>query len=261
MPKDDRAEFIKIFNSLSRKHHKYDVFRDFVLMSSISIHNAIVKKGEFRESLEDEYLSIDKKYSSDERQSFCKLLALLIEMLDPKPCDILGGLYMDLELGNDRNGQFFTPHEISDLMAMINIGDSLDNLDSFITLSEPACGAGGMVLAFANQVINKGHSPHNTMWVQAWDIDRTAALMAYLQLSLWHIPAQIVVGNTLSLEVREVFYTPAHYMGNWDYKLACRSAKKIISTEPEPKLETDGLDESKEQKPVVLTKGQFDFGF
>jgi len=27
-------------------------------------------------------------------------------------------------------------------MAMINIGDSLDNLDSFITLSEPACGAG-----------------------------------------------------------------------------------------------------------------------
>ena len=29
MPKDDRAEFIKIFNSLSRKHHKYDVFRDF----------------------------------------------------------------------------------------------------------------------------------------------------------------------------------------------------------------------------------------
>jgi len=54
------------------------------------------------------------------------------------------------------------------------------------------------------------------MWVQAWDIDRTAALMCYLQLSLWHIPAEIIVGNTLSLEVREVFYTPAHYMGNWD---------------------------------------------
>ena len=48
---------------------------------------------------------------------------------------------------------------------------------------------------------------------------------------------------------------------NWDYKLACRSAKKLISTESEPKLETDGLDESKEQKPVILVKGQFDFGF
>ena len=82
-----------------------------------------------------------------------------------------------------------------------------------------------------------------------------------ITLSLWHIPAQIVVGNTLSLEVREVFYTPAHYTGNWDYKLACRSAKKLISTESAPKLETDGLDEPKEQKPVVLTKGQFDFGF
>ena len=62
MPKDNRAEFFRTFNSLSRKHHKYDVFRDFVLMSSIPIHNAVFKKGNARESLEDEYLSIDKKY-------------------------------------------------------------------------------------------------------------------------------------------------------------------------------------------------------
>ena len=42
-------------------------------------------------------------------------------------------------------------------MAMITLGDSLDNLDDFITLSEPACGAGGMVLAFADQMIKKNH--------------------------------------------------------------------------------------------------------
>ncbi len=39
-----------------------------------------------------------------------------------------------------------------------------------------------------------------------WDIDRLTALMAYVQLSLWNVPAEIVVGNTLSLEVREVWH-------------------------------------------------------
>jgi len=47
-----------------------------------------------------------------------------------------------------------------------------------------------------------------------------------------------------------VFYTPAHYMGNWAYKLACRSAKKLISAEP--KLEADELDKSKEHTPILI---------
>ena len=46
--------------------------------------------------------------------------------------------------------------------------------------------------------------------------------MCYLQLSLLHIPAEIVIGNTLSLEVRSVMRTPAHYLGFWDSKLASK---------------------------------------
>jgi hypothetical protein len=51
------------------------------------------------------------------------------------------------------------------------------------------------------------------------DIDATAAHMAYVQLSLLHIPAIVVHGNTLSMEQWGYWLTPAHVLGFWDAKL------------------------------------------
>jgi len=77
-----------------------------------------------------------------------------------------------------------------------------------------------MVLAVVKTLIGAGYNPGHALWVQGWDIDRLAALMAYVQLSLWNVPAEIVVGNTLSLEIREIWHTPAHHLGFWSSKLA-----------------------------------------
>jgi len=76
-----------------------------------------------------------------------------------------------------------------------------------------------MVLAFAKSVIEQKHNPAHVMWVSCQDIDRTAALMCYIQLTLWNIPGEVIVGNTLADERREVFYTPAHWLGMWNVKL------------------------------------------
>jgi hypothetical protein len=43
--------------------------------------------------------------------------------------------------------------------------------------------------------------------------------MAYLQLSLLHIPARITHGNSLSLDEFSHWYTPAHILGGWNFKL------------------------------------------
>ncbi|RVT80625.1 SAM-dependent DNA methyltransferase [Rhodobacteraceae bacterium CCMM004] len=134
---------------------------------------------------------------------------------------MLGPLYMELEVASRDQGQFFTPPEVSEMMARLQgIDRLLDEGRPFITLSEPAYGAGGMVLAVVKTLIGAKRDPAQTLWVQAWDIDRLAALMAYVRLSLWNVPAEIVVGNTLSLEVREVWHTPAHHLGFWSTKLA-----------------------------------------
>ncbi len=127
---------------------------------------------------------------------------------------------MELELGNQNTGQFFSPPSISEMMAQINYGDELRVMKKpFVTLSEPACGAGGMVLAFVKAMLSYDHNPAEKLWVQCIDVDRVAAMMCYIQLSLWNVPAQVIVGNTLSLEFREKYFTPAHYLFSWDEKL------------------------------------------
>jgi hypothetical protein len=214
----DPGLFIKEFNNLARHKHRYEVFRDFVTVGALSVHNSI--RGPRYEELEAEYLQIRARYTAEEAEGFAKLLGILVALLDAEPRDILGQLYMNLELGNTHTGQFFTPPEISELMARITFGDGAEHADKpFITLCEPACGAGGMVLAFVKVMLEKGWNPVERVWVQAQDLDRTAALMCYLQLALWHVPAAIVVGNTLMMEASEVFYTPAHHLGFWDNKL------------------------------------------
>jgi type I restriction-modification system DNA methylase subunit len=219
----ERKAFIDLFNTIARHRHRYEVFKDFVTMAAFSVHNAV----RMDEKLEAEYMSIVQRYTKEEAISFSHLLTMLVNMLQPAPRDVLGTIFMELDFGGTHNGQFFTPHHISELMALIAYGEQLESLDvPFVTLCEPACGAGGMVLAFVKVLIDKGHNPAKRLWVQCQDIDRTAALMCYLQLSLWHVAGVVIVGNTLANEQREVFYTPAHHLEFWRWKLEGKWKRK-----------------------------------
>ena len=257
----NKQTFISLFNSIARHKHRYAVFSDFVTMSAIALHNAV----NMTESLEKEYLEIVARYSKEEVNHFCELLANFIELLEPEPKDILGNLYMELELGNLNNGQFFTPHEISLLMAKLVYGDVLENMTKpFVTVSEPACGAGGMVLAFVSEMIKKDMNPAEKLFVQCIDIDRLAGFMCYLQLSLWNVPAEVIIGNTLTMKFREVYYTPAYYLMGWDNRLRVRQFTEALSglfeapDEPKIKKPTDDMaqpeivDQKPEEKPSEI---------
>jgi N-6 DNA Methylase len=216
--------FIREFNALAQRKHRYEVFRDFVTVGALSVHNSF--RGPRHDELEAEYLQIVGRYARDEVEGFARLLGILIALLDAEPRDILGQLYMTLDLGNTKTGQFFTPPGVSELMAQLTYSEAIKTLEQpFITVSDPACGAGGMLLALVKVMLSHGHNPAERLWVQAQDIDRTAALMCYLQMALWNVPAMIVVGDTLAGEVREVFYTPAHHLGSWESKLRRRDAE------------------------------------
>ncbi len=254
------GQFIKNFNAIAKYRHRYEVFKDFVTMTAISLHNVVNKV----EALEQEYLQIVSKYSKDEVMGICGLLGELINLLDPEPRDVLGGLYMELELGNSHTGQFFTPPELSQMMAQMLYGDELKHLQKpFITLSEPACGAGGMVLAFVKVMLEHGHNPSEKLWVQCIDVDRTAALMCYIQLTLWNVPAEVIIGNTLSMQFQEQLFTPAHYLGAWDERLRYEELLRMFFT-----LDTSRASENKPPEikmrpvePVSFENGQIGFDF
>ena len=88
--------FTKTFNGIASHKHRYEVFSDFVKLSAIALHNAVA----MAEHLEKEYLEIIGKYSKAEAEQFCLLLANLVELLEPEPIDILGQLYMELDLSS-----------------------------------------------------------------------------------------------------------------------------------------------------------------
>ncbi|HBU0427230.1 TPA: SAM-dependent DNA methyltransferase, partial [Klebsiella pneumoniae] len=47
-----------------------------------------------------------------------------------------------------------------------------------------------------------------------------AADMAFIQLSLLGIAAEVVTGNTLTMQFRRVRYTPVYYLNDFEKRLA-----------------------------------------
>lgn len=217
MTNSHKQSFIRLFGETARYRHRYEVFSDFVTMAGTSVHNALLKD----QDLEDQYLKLVKKYEKEDVYRMSHLLGEVVMGLDAEPCDFLGSVFMELELGNSRAGQFFTPYDVSRLMADLVHGGMIDELSGkpFITLQEPACGAGGMVIAFAEAMLERGLNPQQQLWVQCVDVDHVAAMMCYLQLSLLNIPAEVAIGNTLAMSFSRVLRTPAHHMGFWGGRL------------------------------------------
>lgn len=112
--------------------------------------------------------------------------------------DFLGSLYMMCELGNDHAGQFFTPYDVCRCMAEITFDPKLHpDMEGFISVSDPACGAGATLLAFLNVCKRRNICYHNKVLVIAQDIDFIVGLMCYIQCSFMGCAGYVVIGDTL----------------------------------------------------------------
>lgn len=129
---------------------------------------------------------------------------------------------MELGLGSNEMGQFFTPYPLARLIASLTAGDEQQQqlkTCPWITLSEPTSGAGGMVIAFAEVMLQRGLNPAEQLLVTATDIDPLAADMTFIQLSLLGIPAIVNTGNSLALTVTRTRYTLVWYINNWEARI------------------------------------------
>lgn len=171
--------------------------------------------------VEEEYRNTINTYTHEQAEKFPELLALLIAGLEEKYQDFLGQVFSMLNLGNAKKGQFFTPYHISKLMAEISIGN-VDNLLSdreLITLSEPCSGSGGIIIAYAELLKEKGYNYQHQLFVEAIDIDEMCFMMTYIQLALYGIPARVMLGDTLAWKFQKILYTPLYFINFFEYKL------------------------------------------
>jgi len=221
---DHHRAFTKLFQENCHRHRPHAVFSDFCEMAAIAVSNAVDLSQ--RQAREERYLQIAKSYDRTELERFAQMLGCVTLALEDGMHDCLGKLFMALEMSNHWKGQYFTPWELCGLMARVTLTDTREQIQArgYITVSEPAAGAGAMVIAVADALREQGFNYQKCMHVTAVDVDPTAAHMCYLQLSLLHVPAIVVVGNSLTLEERSHWYTPAHVLGGWSRKLRDRQA-------------------------------------
>jgi hypothetical protein len=220
-----------MFESLSTRHQRQRVFTDFCEMAAISLSNA-VDLGQ-RTAREARYMAIIKQYDLlQDRLVFPAMLAELTMALEITEQDVLGPISYALGLCNDRGGQVWTPHVISSMMARMVLagnggGDNGDIAETirdhgFITACEPCCGPGGMVLAFAQAFKEEGYNPQTQLHFQAVDVAAWCCHMSYVQIALCGIPAVVIVGNSLSMQFTEYWYTPMHILGGFSRRLRKR---------------------------------------
>ncbi|MGG6942796.1 UNVERIFIED_CONTAM: N-6 DNA methylase, partial [Pseudomonas aeruginosa] len=86
--------------------------------------------------------------------------ALLVEALEETTTDILGELYMTLEIANKDAGQFFTPYNVARLMAEMNFSENDEQLKNGkpVVFYEPCIGGGVTLIALANVMREKGYN-------------------------------------------------------------------------------------------------------
>jgi len=145
-----------------------------------------------------------------------QLLGVAIQALGDELADFIGPVFMETS-ASEHMGQFFTPHDVCYAMAECTLQDApaLLQAQSHITIDEPACGAGAMILACCQHLWRQGVNYQERCGFRLTDLDHEAYMAAYIQCSLAGIPALVVHGNTLTLEVRDQAVTPMMLLRPW----------------------------------------------
>ena len=198
--------FSSLLNSIAPHHDRSTVFNSFVLLAACALS---------AKTREEEYLEEAKRWSKDELVQFSHVLAALVIEMEAEPFrDLLGEYYTtnaQAKGTRERGGEFYTPHHVSFMMARMLAGDVDENSTEPITMMEPCCGAGGMILAYASALSG---SARRRLRVTAIDINRTACHMCFINTTLWGIPARIHHGNALSNEYW-ASWSNVHLMMPW----------------------------------------------
>ena len=226
--KGTKKEFIDLFKKLSHDRNDYQVWIDLIDCIAIAISNS-VDKAQFEER-EAKYMEAVGRF--DNASDLSKALAILIEAFENNPeQDFLGEVYADLGLLSNNKGQFFTPMSVCKMMSETTLEKSAVEQfianKGYITINDPACGAGATMIAAASSLRDMGINYQMSALFTGNDVDPLVAKMCYVQLSLLGCSGYIAVANTIydpvsgdplipnKTETQEFWYTPMYFSDIW----------------------------------------------
>ncbi|MEY5041832.1 MAG: hypothetical protein RLZZ414_1385 [Bacteroidota bacterium] len=219
-----KAKFDTAFNKLIYSNSVGHVFNDFL---DILLYNfTLTDEMEFKKNPINDYKTED----------FISLLNAFGDLSDNGGeglHDALGDIFMEY-LSFGKNGQYFTPEPICDMMAKMT-----GNYENYQTVLDPACGSGRMLLAAAK--INR------KLVFYGSDIDLTCVKMAVVNLVYNTLEGEIAWMNPLTLEhwcsfkvvkCRFTGLSFVHILGPNKTDMILR-VKKTLDNNPQIKAQTE----------------------
>jgi hypothetical protein len=177
--KKQMKKFEFLMNQLALRHGVHAVFSDFLSLLICAFSHG---------RMEDEYFRTIRKYEKPYSYTISEALAaLIIEMTGVDGTgfiDVLGH-YFEQHLSFGKNGQFFTPQNICDMMAQMNAPVSFGS-----RIADPTCGSGRMLMAMAK--INRFAQFYGA------DVNENCAKMAVINLCLNGMFGEIAWMNSLT---------------------------------------------------------------
>lgn len=208
-----KISLIKVLQSFPGHLNRWEVYFDWIHAMAYTLAN-VTDRSHLRHEREVAYMKLVDKYGNN-MHKFSECLALLVRLFEYQSRDWLGEIYMEGEFSNKHLGQFFTPYHVSKLMADLTFDEDQLKKKRKIGFYEPTVGAGGMIIALAETMKEKGYNPQTQLEVYCTDLDTNALLMAFVQLSILGIPARCEVKNALSMDQEDCisqWYTPGWFM-------------------------------------------------
>ena len=186
MSKDPRTTFESLARSFESNRvfthmHPYELYRKW-LEAVWAFLDAVNDPNGFRDCLDH--------YTREQGEEFSWLLGVYVNAVEADPFrDILGELFMRLDVNSANSGQFFTPMNIAEMMA----GMQFDKADfertvqekGYVSVCDPAVGSGVMLLAFAKVVhAELGRWGTSKLSLYGQDIDQRCVHMCRIQLRM-----------------------------------------------------------------------------
>lgn len=206
-----KKEIVNMILKMAGSYTPYNIFSDWVKLCAISIQNGLYQAhNETWSRREKQYMETMGKYNIEEQKRMTNMFGMLVEAFEDEISDILGEIYMESGCGSKATGQFFTPFHISCLTAAIGIPQNI-SVNNKLYMNEPSAGGGGMIIAVAKALSDRGIDYQKCMEVTAKDLDWNGVYMTYVQLSILGISATVIcadaIGKTV-LDEKSKFYTP-----------------------------------------------------
>ena len=236
---DDRnykKRFEKGFKMLCDSKSTYQVWSDCMALFAITLANTsilpLAGNEPFKtvyEKREHEYLRIINSYQKEKQKLFPQMFALLVEELEERPKqDLLGELYMMLQISNKNAGQFFTPYDVCELMSKVTfdrkeLGRTVHK-QGYASVYDCACGAGATLISASEQCkeMFKKYNYQNHVYFVGQDIDITCVHMCYIQLSLHGLAGYVIHDNTLIKpspvlpdDLEKIWFTSVWFTDTW----------------------------------------------